>query len=185
MTSPRFIKFIVTAIVLLIVLSFIGWEHFHGGVVSHHILNQKDLPAISNWWGVVVLPIYTWFLLSRIEKRFIQEGSKQLVAKKFIQKTLLLFFLGLSLGLAISISFANDYQLFLDNVLYIFLVVSFIFPIYYAECILGFVLAMTFTFGAILPIVFILVMASIGAIIYKWIRPFIIQSLKKLRQAYR
>lgn len=185
MTSPRFLKFIVTAIVLLVVLAFISWEYFHGGVVSHHILNQKDLPAISNWWGVVVLPIYTWFLLSRIEKRFNEEGSKQLAAKKFIQKTLLLFIFGLSLGLAISISFVNDYQLFLDNVLYIFLVVSFIFPIYYAECILGFVLAMTFTFGAILPIVFILVMASIGAIIYKRIRPFIIQLLKKLRQAYR
>ncbi len=184
MTSPRFLKFIVTAIVLLIVLSLIGWEHFHGGVVSHHILNQKNLPAISNWWGVVVLPIFTWFLLSRIEKRFNQESSKQLATKKFIQKTLLLFVLGFSLGLALALSFVNEYQPFLENVLLIFLILSFIFPIYFAECILGFVLAMTFTFGAILPIVFILVMASIGAIIYKWIRPFIIQSVKKLRKTY-
>jgi len=184
MTTPRFLKFIVTAIVLLVVLAFISWEYFHGGVVSHHILNQKELPAISNWWGVVILPTYTWFLVSRIEKRFNQEGSKHPSSKKFIHKTLLHFLVGFSLGLALALSFVHDFQPFLENVLVIFLILSFVFPIYYAECILGFVVAMTFTFGAIIPIVFILVMASIGAIIYKWIRPFVIQSVRKLRQAH-
>ena len=48
------------------------WNHFHGGVLSHHILHQEDLPTISNWWGGLILPLLTLLLTYRIQKRIIR-----------------------------------------------------------------------------------------------------------------
>ena len=52
----------ITVLVALAELGHLAWEHFHGGVVSHHLLNRADLPAISNAWGAVFLPALAWFL---------------------------------------------------------------------------------------------------------------------------
>tara|TARA_R110000850_G_scaffold80862_1_gene173468 strand:+ start:7415 stop:7681 length:267 start_codon:yes stop_codon:yes gene_type:complete len=78
------------------------------------------------------------------------------------------------------VSFTNEYALILDNVLYVILLLSLLIPIHYAEFILGFVLGMTYTFGAILPTVFILVMAVAGVLIYKFIRPLIVKQSKRM-----
>ena len=75
-----------------------------------------------------------------------------------------------------------EFKPFLDNVLYILIVLSFFIPLYYSEFMLGFILGMTYTFGAILPTVFILVIAVIGLVTYRYIRPIILRlgnSLKK------
>jgi hypothetical protein len=77
-------------------------------------------------------------------------------------------------GLLLSISFTYEYKPFLDNVLYIIIVLSFIIPVFYSEFILGFILGMTYTFGAVLPTVFILIIAVIGLVAYRIIRPIIL-----------
>ncbi|TVR76334.1 MAG: hypothetical protein EA409_13650 [Saprospirales bacterium] len=79
------------------------------------------------------------------------------------------------LAVLIAVSFVNGYQLFIDHVLYGILILSLFIPIFYSEFILGFVLGMTLTFGAILPTIFILAMAVPGLVIYRFIRPFIIR----------
>jgi hypothetical protein len=78
----------------------------------------------------------------------------------------------------IAVSFTNDYKLFLDNVIYVLLVFSLIFPIYYSEFILGFIIGMTYTFGAILPTIFILIIAALGFLIYRFIRPLMLRATK-------
>jgi hypothetical protein len=168
-------KVLVTTIVTVFIFSFLLWEHFNGGVASHHILHQQNLPAISNWWSGLLLPILTWLLISRTEMRISKQSSHEKGTKNIKSKVLVLFTAGLSLGVLISISFANGYSLFLDNVLYIILLISLIIPIYYSEFILGFILGMTYTFGAILPTVFILILAAVGIISYKFIRPMILK----------
>lgn len=90
-------------------------------------------------------------------------------------KLLGLFMIGLVLGVLIATSFTNEYNLFLDNILYIILMLSLIVPIYYAEFMLGFILGMTYTFGTILPTIFILVTAAIGIISYRFVRPAIMK----------
>lgn len=85
------------------------------------------------------------------------------------------FFLGLAFAVVLSISFTNNYKPFLDNVLYLLLLLCFIIPVFYSEFILGFILGMTYTFGAILPTVFILIIAAIGFIIYRFIRPLFLK----------
>lgn len=138
-------------IVSLLTGSWLAWAHFHGGVPGHHILAQEDLPAISNGWSIILLPVLTWVLTGKIKKR-IEKSSGSDNQQPFNKTNVLSrFILGLLLGIMLSISFIHGYKLFLDNVLYVILILSFAIPIYYSEFILGFILAMTYTFGSILP----------------------------------
>ncbi len=153
------------------------WQYVHGGVPGHHILNHQDLPKISNWWGVVVLPLLTSFLMVRIEKRLKSKDAFKTEIPKIIQ----LLALGFLIGISIAISFTYDFKPFLDNILYALLLMSLVVPIFYSEFILGFVFSMTYTFGAVLPTLFILVLAGIGFLIFKFIRPQIVKLYQHLK----
>jgi len=48
-------------------------------------------------------------------------------------------------------------------------------PIYRAESMLGFVLGMTFTFGAVLPLLFASFVAIVAALLYQYVRPVIVR----------
>lgn len=169
------IKAFIVGTVTVLIFTFLLWEHFQGGVTSHHILHSEDLPAISNWWSGLLLPILTWFLLSRVEKRLVQNDLGTQQPNNAMSKVLWIFMAGLVLGIVLAASFSYAFKPFLDNVLYILIVLSFFIPLYYAEFILGFILGMTYTFGAILPTVFILVIALIGWVTYRYIRPLILR----------
>ena len=171
-------RILITGIVAILILGLLLWQYFHGEVPSHHILDREDLPEISNWWGGLLLPILNWLLLSKIENRISKQDSLIQQTKDQNIKILGLFLLGLIFGIVLATSFMNDYKPFLNNVLYIFLVLSLIVPIYYSEFILGFVLGMTYTFGAILPTIFILIIAVFGFLIYRFIRPLILRVTK-------
>ena len=168
------IKAFIVGIVTILMFSFLFWEYFHGGVTTHYILHQKDLPSISNWWGGILLPVLTWFLLSRIERRLNKKNSETEQRKKALNRGFWIFLTGLVFGLLLSISFTYEYKPFLDNVLYIIIVLSFIIPVFYSEFILGFILGMTYTFGAIIPTVFILIPTVVGLVAYRIIRPIIL-----------
>jgi hypothetical protein len=178
------IKVFIVGIVTFLIFSFLFWEHFHGGVTSHHILHQQNLPSISNWWSGLLLPMLTWFLLSRIEKRLDKNNSQTQQTNNAISKVFWFFLIGLVFGVLLSTSFTNEYKPFLDNVLYILIVLSFIIPVYYSEFILGFILGMTYTFGAIIPTVFILIIAVIGLVVYRFIRPIILSLIKRLWNSF-
>lgn len=171
-------RIVFVGMVTVLIVGLLLWEYFHNGVPSHHILDRKDLPEISNWWGGLLLPFLTWFLSGRIKKRLHDQNSLIQQDNRQNFKISMLFLLGLILGILIAVSFTNNYYLFLDNVLYILLVLSLVFTIYYSEFILGFILGMTYTFGAILPTIFILIIAALGFLIYKFIRPIILRWLK-------
>lgn len=171
-------RILITAIVAILIIGLLLWQNFHGEVPSHHILDREDLPEISNWWGGLLLPILTWLLLSRIENRINKQESLTQQTKVQNIKILGLFLIGLIFAIVLATSFMNDYKPFLDNVLYIFLILSVIVPIFYSEFILGFVLGMTYTFGAILPTVFVLIIAVLGFLIYRFIRPLIIRVIR-------
>ncbi len=146
-------------ILAALMATILTWQYFHDGVPSHHIMQRSDLPEISNWWGLVIIPALAWITLSKIQNRITAQGS--------LQKSVLIFLTGLALGISLAISFNNNYEPFLDNVLYIILGLSLVIPIFLSEFILGFVLAMTLTFGAILPTVFVLIISLVGFIIFR------------------
>ncbi|GAA4355218.1 hypothetical protein GCM10023185_17840 [Hymenobacter saemangeumensis] len=168
-----------TLIISVLILGLLLWNHFHGGVPSHHILQQKDLPSISNWWGAIVLPALTWILVGRTIARIEKRGALSWPGHKAVLvKPMLLFISGLTLGVLIAIAFTFNYTPFLDNIPYLILLLSLVVPIFFSEFILGFIIGMTYTFGVILPMVFILVLAAIGFAVYTFIRPLLIKFLK-------
>jgi hypothetical protein len=174
----------LTGLVTLAELAHLTWEHFNGGVISHHILHRADMPAISNWWGVLLLPALTWFLTGRIQRRIaLRSGGKEAGSKLPVH--VLAGFVGsLLFGILLSVAFTNHYE---SIALYLFqgmLLLALLLPIYRAECVLGFVLGMTFTFGAVLPTVVGSIIGALSAVIHLFLRPALVRlwnSLKRTR----
>jgi uncharacterized protein YacL len=153
----------VTAIVSVAIWSLLAWNYYHGGVPDHHILAREDMPSISNWWGGVLLPLLTWFLLYRIEKRMKDGNSNSAQSPKSVVYT---FVVALLFGVLLSTFFALRYSGIPGYMLQSVFVVALFFPIYRAECLLGFVIGMTFTFGAVLPTIVGCLLALIGFVLH-------------------
>lgn len=183
MDKNQFLKFrlYATSAVTVAIWSLLIWEHFHGGVPSHHILADENLPKISNWWGALLIPALSWFLLYRTQKRLF--NAEITINTSEEQKKALLGFLGaLLIGFLVVVCFSLGYPSTIDKILLGILLMAFFMPVYRSECILGFVLGMTYTFGAVLPIAVACILAAIGFVIYRFIRKgilFLVSQLKK------
>ncbi|MGH8853395.1 MAG: hypothetical protein ACREWI_03845 [Telluria sp.] len=151
-------RFVFSACALAAETLHLGWEYTHGGVVAHHLLANPELPSISNWWGLLVVPLLVWFLVARIQNRaatLVQAGSRE----RFHRLVLIRFTVALLWGAALTLAFTLGHP-----------AVSFIFfgafaaglvvHAYRAEYVLGFALGMTFTFGAVLPVLVAAIVAG-------------------------
>jgi hypothetical protein len=161
-------------IVTIAIWSLLAWDHYHGGVPSHHILHREDLPAISNWWGGLLLPLLTWFLLYRIQKRLVRDNVEKSKVPKHLENILYGFTGALFYGILLSVFFSFGYSDISGYMLIGLFLLALSFPIYRAECMLGFVIGMTFTFGAVLPTAVGSILALIGAILYLYVRPVVL-----------
>ncbi len=165
------IRLYFTGIVILAIGLLLVWNHFHGGVSSHHILHRKDLPAISNWWSGVLLPLLTWFLLYRIQKRILRHMAGKPDASKYLTNIIYGFVGALLFGILLAAFFTFGYFEILGYMVNGLLLLGMLFPTYRAEYLLGFVIGMTYTFGAVLPTAFGVIFAMAGAVLYLLIRP--------------
>ncbi|GAA4008220.1 hypothetical protein GCM10022408_20440 [Hymenobacter fastidiosus] len=174
-----------TAAVTLVIWAMLLWSHAHGGVPSHHLLAREDLPAISNWWGGLLLPVLTWFLLYRIQQRVLRAGVEPAAGAKARAGVLYGFVAALLVGILLSVFFTLGYTDPAGYLLLGLLALALFLPIYRAECLLGFVLGMTFTFGTMLPTGIGSLLALIGAVLYLGVRPvpFYIRSVVRRRMA--
>ena len=162
-----------TGIVTIAIWSLLAWDHYHGGVPSHHILHREDLPAISNWWGGFLLPLLTWFLLYRIQKRLMSDNIEVSKVSMRLANILYGFTGALFFGILLSVFFTFGYSSISGYIIIGLLLLALFFPIYRAECLLGFVIGMTFTFGAVLPTAVGSILALVGAVLYLYVRPSI------------
>jgi len=154
------IRIVISLAVTLLIWGHIAWDYVHGGIPTHYILHNKDLPGIPNWWGGLVLPLITYFLLFRIQQRIKKPASKET-----LQKIGLRFLSGLIFAVTISICYMQDIQI-VDYIMGLVFLMAFIFPIYKSEYFLGWVLGASFTFGAIIPIGFGSLLCLVFFIIY-------------------
>jgi hypothetical protein len=168
------IRIYFTAIVTFSIWTLLAWSHYHGGVQSHHLLANKDLPAISNWWGGLIIPILTWFLLYRIQKRISNQQNGGLTILKYSRHILYRFIGSFLFGILLSIFFTFEYSDMAGFMVLGLLPISLFFPIYRAECLLGFVFGMTYTFGTVLPTCIGSIFVSVCAVVYLLIRPRIL-----------
>lgn len=159
-----------TAIVTLLIWGHLAWDYFHGGVPTHHLLHDGDLPGISNWWGAIVLPVFTWFLLIRIQKR--NDGNENSHSSENLGAIVRRFVAALLVGISIAVCFSLGIEV-IEYIMGALFVLSFLLPLYKSEYFLGFVLASTFTFGAIIPIGFGIIIVLVFFLFYKVSRAII------------
>jgi hypothetical protein len=139
------------------------FEHFTGGVRSHHLLNHTNLPAISNWFELITLPFLGVVLAKKVHahptsKRWAIIPVPMLIAllSAFIYGAILIASFLIGAEHITSIAFLG---LFVCGV---------VFPVYRVEYILGFVAGMTFIIGGVLPFLFAIIFAA-GSFVLRYI----------------
>lgn len=173
------VRIYLTVAVLLAEIGHLAWEHFHGGIASHHFLNRADMPAVSNGWGLLLLPAISWFLGGIALRRSIATAAAatinapggQAEAAGLARGVFVGFFAGLLFGASLAATFSLGYQDVTSILFFGMLLLALVFRVYRAECVLGFVLGMTFTFGAILPALVASVTAVISAVAHRVLYP--------------
>ena len=163
-----------TGIVTIAIWSLLAWDYYHGGIPCLNLLDRKDLPAISNVWGGLLLPLLTWILLYRIQKILTRNNDEKLKELKFPMNILYRFAGALFFGILLSSFFTFGYSNISGYMVIGLFLLALLFLIYRAECLLGFVIGMTFTFGAVLPTGIGSLLALAGAILYLYVRPVIL-----------
>lgn len=163
-----------TVAIAIVMGSLLLWQHFNGGVPSHHLLADPSLPALSNWWGLLTLPVLAWFLLGRIERR-------RRASPRAPHGDSAAFAGALAFGLVLSLLFTAGQHGATETMVQTLVVVALFYPIHRAACVLGFVIAMTWTFGAVLPMMFAGLFAAAGAAVYHGVR-FIYTRMALLRR---
>ncbi|MBD8530250.1 MULTISPECIES: hypothetical protein [unclassified Massilia] len=141
----------------------LSWQHLHGGVPAHHLLADPGLPALSNWWGLLTLPLLAWFLLGRVERR--RQARPHAAHGDFAAFTGALVF-----GAVLSLLFTAGQSTATENMVQGLALLALFYPIHRAACVLGFVVGMTWTFGAVLPMIAAAIFAAAGAAIYYGVR---------------
>lgn len=159
------LEFSVVAFAILFATMYLAWQATHGGVVSHHLLDQRNLPAISNWWGLAILPLIGWFASRSVRHRAAVDAKGRTKAAAATAGALLV---GVALSIVFIIDSNGNAPLY---VLLAALVAGLIFPAYRAEYVFGFVVGMSFVFGLVLPAIVALVLVTISAAFHFLLRP--------------
>ena len=169
----------ITLVATLFVWSLLIWDYFHGGVPSHHLLAREDLPAFSNWWGGILIPMLTWFLTFRIQKRLTDEATNPVT--EVPQNVWLPFFAALLFGILLSVSFALRVSGLPGYMMLSVFALALFFPVYRSEYLLGFILGLVYTFGGVLPILIGSILILGAVVIHKLIRPAFMFVWNRLR----
>jgi len=165
--------------VLVLVAIHLGWELMHGGVASHHLLARADMPSMSNWWGIVLVPALAWFVAGRVLGREIDGEAGDGSILWNIRRALPAFCGALVYGAVLALSFAFGFGV--EGYLFFALFgIGLVLPIYRGEYLLGFVLGMMGTFGGILPII-------VGAVVAttSWLAHTLFRSIGRLARRFK
>ena len=132
--------------------------------------------------GALLLPAMAWFLSGRVQRRITsQTGGND--ATGMPPMTVIARFIGaLIFGAVFAGSFAFGYETVTGYLFQGLIVLALLLPIYRAECVLGFVLGMTFTFGAVLPTAVGSVIAALSAVAHLVVYPLLVRGWTWLRR---
>lgn len=147
-------------------LALLGWQHLHGGVPGHSFLARDDLPVISNWWGAFVVPALTWFLTGRLRSRLERVGGDAARQAHEVRVAALAFGGALLYGVVMAVGFSTGRTEVSSQLFRALPVLGLLLPLFRAEYVLGFVLGLTYTFGAVLPLVIASAVAAVSAILH-------------------
>jgi len=180
-SSSIFYRAVFTGGLLVIVLAQVLWQHFNGGIISHHFLHRADMPAISNAWGIVVLPTLGWILTGFMERRSIATGNDSEIRSSLSLSVIAGFFGALLWGAALALSFSFGANHLSEILFKAIIALAILLPIYRSEYVLGFVIAMSFTFGAVLPLIIASPFVLISALLHLALYPLALRLFSRLR----
>lgn len=162
MSSSRTVVLIIPLAAAAFAAALVGYEYFHGGVETHHILHRADLPGFSNWLSLLVLPLLGVILAVRIRSEQVDRAGGGLAPALAA---------GIAGSLAYGAALAASFHFGLEQVsLVLFLglfLCSIALPVHRAEYIFGFVVGMTVTFGSVIPLAFALFFAAVSFAIHR------------------
>lgn len=163
-------RIVITVTIIILVGGMLLWEYFNGGVKTHYFLQDDSFPGISNYWGLLVAGVLTWFTLYRIKVRKIQKSEEK--QETILKKAFIRFLVALFFGITLSIFFSLGYAQVAEAMTLGILLLSFFIPLYKTEYLLGYVLGLAFTIGATLPAFFGLIIITICWLTYtlpRWV----------------
>jgi hypothetical protein len=169
------------ALVAVAEIAHLAWEYFHGGVRAHHVLARADLPSISNWWGLLVLPLLAWLAASNVQRRMTSGAADGPAASRIPASAMIGFFGALVLGGSLALAFTNRYADLAGYIFQAILLLALLLPVYRAECVLGFAMGMTLATGPVLPMMVGAVIAAFSAFIHLLLRPLLVRLWRRLR----
>jgi len=161
-----------TISVFVLTSIFILWEYFNGGVVSHNLLAREDLPAISNWWGLLTVPLLFWISISLIHRRLGNGVKLESKSEEYETEVLKRFLAALVFGILISLLWEFNFGSFIQYLILSPLIIAFFKPVHLPEYLMGFVLGMLITFGGVLPILIGMILLVVCFLINGLIRIF-------------
>jgi len=151
-------KLSFTLIVTLLVLAHLLWDHFHGGVPRHYLLHDPSLPSFSNWLGLLLVPALTYLFIHWIQKRKTPANAATIAYG---------FFGALAFGIFSSLLWKLGQEAILQYWILLPVVLAIFIPVHRAEIGLGFLLGMYYTFGGVLPILFLVVLGIMSFVVYQ------------------
>lgn len=172
-TSFVKIRFFATGAISIAIWSLLVWNYYHGGVTGHHLLADKSMPRISNGWGALVIPLLAWFLTYRVQQRIFPHQVSQ-IEKATMKSVIYAFLFSLLYGIMLSLFFVMGYPGITSYMTLAIFAVALFFPVYRAECFLGYVLGLTFSFGAVIPTTVGSLIVLICFVMYGYVRKAIL-----------
>lgn len=158
------IQLYFTGSVTIIILALLIWQHFTDGVPSHHLFQSADYPAMSNWWGALILPTLSWLLLGRINNRILLQSNDE--SQGYPSGIIIGFVCALLYGTLISVFFAHG-RADISGLMSIgILIIALFLKVYREEYVLGYIISMSIVFGAVIPTIFGPLFAIISALLY-------------------
>jgi hypothetical protein len=155
LSITRLPAIVIPFVALVFAIAHLAFEHFNGGVKTHHFMASGDLPGFSNWLGLLILPTLGIALAVRIRK--LQNDGKRM------PRSVVMAFIGASLyGVMLSVSFHFKAEQLSFLILIGLFILALALPVYRAEYSLGLVVGMTVVFGPVIPLVLALFFAAIS-----------------------
>jgi hypothetical protein len=157
----------LAAIAAGLVALHLGWEWSQGGIASHHFLADPSIPAISNAWGLLWLPLLAVLYAPSLRRRAIGTGLRPRWRPAMVAGLLG----GLAAGAAIATFVIIRPDIDGTWVLGSLLALSLTFPVWRGEIVLGFLAGAMVAIGTILPSIFAFAFAAISFAVHRGLLP--------------
>lgn len=158
MKTPRTTALLLPAAALAFAIAHLAFEHFNGGVKTHHLLASGDFPGFSNWLGLAILPLLGMAVFLRV-RRLQQESATPGIPASLLIGLFGSLFYGAVFATSFHLGASETFLLVLVGLL---LPVAIALPVYRAEYIIGFVVGMTAVFGPVIPLFLALTVALVS-----------------------